>query len=132
MLFWSSGCVRRTPLEKKDGFIKLAWVKLPDLLKFWLNKSMSTMECEAECLKNCSCTAYANSDITEGANGCLIWFGDLMILEGKQMKIAGILKKIIGKTSIYDCLLLNLVSELICSVTPSIVTFLTHLEVRTY
>ncbi len=50
MLFWSSGCVRRTPLDckKKDGFIKLAWVKLPDLLEFWLNKSMSTMECEAE------------------------------------------------------------------------------------
>ena len=84
MLVWSSGCVRRTPLDckKKDGFIKLAWVKLPDLLEFWLNKSMSTMECEAECLKNCSCTAYANSDITEGANGCLIWFGDLIDIRG--------------------------------------------------
>lgn len=52
----SSGCVRRTPLEcqRKDDFMKLGGVKLPDLLEFWLNKSMSTKECEAECLKNCS------------------------------------------------------------------------------
>ena len=83
-LIWSSGCVRRTPLDcqRKDGFIKLAWVKLPDLLEFWLNKSMSTKECEAECLKNCSCTAYANSDIRGGGNGCLIWFGDLIDIMG--------------------------------------------------
>ncbi|XP_030930718.1 G-type lectin S-receptor-like serine/threonine-protein kinase At4g27290 [Quercus lobata] len=42
---------------------------------------MSTKECEAECLKNCSCTAYANSDI-RGGNGCLIWFGDLIDIMG--------------------------------------------------
>ncbi|KAF8409411.1 hypothetical protein HHK36_005487 [Tetracentron sinense] len=30
--------------------------------------------------KNCSCTAYANSDITGGGTGCLIWTGDLMDL----------------------------------------------------
>ena len=39
---------------------------------------MSFNECEAECLKNCSCTAYANSDINNGGSGCLMWFGDLI------------------------------------------------------
>ncbi|RVW37238.1 G-type lectin S-receptor-like serine/threonine-protein kinase [Vitis vinifera] len=27
---------------------------------------------------NCSCTAYANSDIRGGGSGCLLWFGDLI------------------------------------------------------
>nr|GEV29823.1 G-type lectin S-receptor-like serine/threonine-protein kinase At4g27290 [Tanacetum cinerariifolium] len=27
---------------------------------------------------NCSCTAYANLDIRNGGNGCLLWFDDLM------------------------------------------------------
>nr|POE76379.1 receptor-like serine/threonine-protein kinase sd1-8 [Quercus suber] len=87
----SSGCVRRTPLEcqRKDSFMKLEWVKLPDLLEFWLNKSMSTKECEAECLKNCSCTAYANSDINGGGNGCLIWFGNLIDIRGYNQENPG-------------------------------------------
>ncbi|KAF8409422.1 hypothetical protein HHK36_005498 [Tetracentron sinense] len=76
----SSGCVRRVPLdcEKGEGFIKIGGVKLPDLLQFWLNKNMSLKECKVECLKNCSCTAYADSDIREGGSGCLLWFGDLI------------------------------------------------------
>nr|GEU80512.1 G-type lectin S-receptor-like serine/threonine-protein kinase At4g27290 [Tanacetum cinerariifolium] len=48
---WSGGCVRRTPLDCKngsDGFIKY---------------SMSLAECEAKCLKNCTCMAYANTDL---------------------------------------------------------------------
>ena len=87
----SSGCVMRTLLEcqRKDGFMKLEWVKLPDLLEFWLNKSMSTKECEAECLKNCSCTAYANSDINGGGNGCLIWFGNLIDIRGYNQENPG-------------------------------------------
>ncbi|KAI8003158.1 G-type lectin S-receptor-like serine/threonine-protein kinase SD1-1 [Camellia lanceoleosa] len=31
-----------------------------------------------ECLKNCSCTAYANSDVAGGGSGCLLWYGDLI------------------------------------------------------
>jgi hypothetical protein len=80
VLNWIGGCVRRMPLtcEKGEGFLKLEGVKLPDLVQYWLNKSMSLEECEAECLKNCSCTAYANSDIRNGGSGCLMWFGDLI------------------------------------------------------
>ncbi|XP_059650524.1 G-type lectin S-receptor-like serine/threonine-protein kinase At4g27290 [Cornus florida] len=91
-LDWSSGCVRRTSLDCQngDGFVKLKNVKLPDLLEFWLKESLNLKECEAECLKNCSCTAYANSDIRGGGSGCLIWFDNLVeirdfdINEGEQ------------------------------------------------
>ncbi|RVW12947.1 G-type lectin S-receptor-like serine/threonine-protein kinase [Vitis vinifera] len=38
---------------------------------------MNLKECASLCLRNCSCTAYANSDIREGS-GCLLWFGDLI------------------------------------------------------
>ncbi|KAA8523808.1 hypothetical protein F0562_010231 [Nyssa sinensis] len=76
----SSGCLRSVPLDCQsgEGFVKVAGVKLPDLLEFWLNTSMSLNECEAECLKNCSCMAYTNSNISGGGSGCLIWFGDLI------------------------------------------------------
>ncbi|KAI3466173.1 hypothetical protein Pfo_022836 [Paulownia fortunei] len=39
---------------------------------------MSLGECQAECLKNCNCTAYANPYVTGGGSGCLMWFGDLI------------------------------------------------------
>ena len=80
VLNWTGGCMRRLPLtcQKEEGFLKLEGVKSPDLVQFWLNTSTSLEECESECLKNCSCTAYANSDIRNGGTGCLMWFGDLI------------------------------------------------------
>ncbi|KAG5113962.1 hypothetical protein JHK82_037231 [Glycine max] len=76
----SGGCIRRTPLNctQDDGFQKLSWVKLPMPLQFCTNNSMSIEECRVECLKNCSCTAYANSAMNGGPHGCLLWFGDLI------------------------------------------------------
>ncbi|CAA2966468.1 g-type lectin s-receptor-like serine threonine-kinase [Olea europaea subsp. europaea] len=79
-LYWSGGCVRRTSLscpKHPNKFLKLGRVKPPDLLQFSLNKSMSLKECRLECLKNCTCKAYANSDIHEDGSGCFMWFGDL-------------------------------------------------------
>ncbi|XP_011097959.2 G-type lectin S-receptor-like serine/threonine-protein kinase At4g27290 [Sesamum indicum] len=77
---WSSGCARIRPLNcgDGDGFIGVPRVKFPDMLKFLLNTSMTIGECQAECLKNCNCTAYANPYITDGRSGCLIWYGDLI------------------------------------------------------
>ncbi|KAL0320736.1 UNVERIFIED_CONTAM: G-type lectin S-receptor-like serine/threonine-protein kinase [Sesamum radiatum] len=77
---WSSGCARIRPLNcgDGDGFIEVSGVKFPDMLKFWLNTSMAIGECQAECLKNCNCTAYASPYITGGRGGCLIWYGDLI------------------------------------------------------
>ncbi|KAG8365003.1 hypothetical protein BUALT_Bualt18G0057800 [Buddleja alternifolia] len=77
---WSGGCTRIRPLNCKngDGFREVKDVKFPDMLKFWLNTSMTLGECRGECLKNCNCTAYANPYITDGGKGCLMWFGDLI------------------------------------------------------
>lgn len=43
-----------------------------------LNKSMNIKECEMESLKDCSCSAYAKSDIRGKGNGRLFWYGDLI------------------------------------------------------
>ncbi|XP_027114339.2 G-type lectin S-receptor-like serine/threonine-protein kinase At4g27290 [Coffea arabica] len=83
VLIWSGGCKRRTPLDCKsgEGFLKLKNVKLPDLLDFRLSQSMTTRECERECLKDCSCFAFTDSNITSGGSGCLMWFGDLIDIQ---------------------------------------------------
>ncbi|XP_057790527.1 G-type lectin S-receptor-like serine/threonine-protein kinase At4g27290 isoform X2 [Salvia miltiorrhiza] len=77
---FSNGCIRRTPLNCKDdyGFLKYSGVKLPDTERSWSNASMSLEECKVACSKNCSCTAYATLDISNGEHGCLLWFGDLV------------------------------------------------------
>ncbi|GFZ04857.1 S-locus lectin protein kinase family protein [Actinidia rufa] len=76
----SSGCTRRTPLncQNRDKFIKVEAVKFPDLINSRFEKSMDLEECKAECLKNCPCIAYGNSNFTSGGRGCLMWFGDLI------------------------------------------------------
>ncbi|XP_019072559.2 G-type lectin S-receptor-like serine/threonine-protein kinase At4g27290 [Vitis vinifera] len=80
MADWSKGCVRSTPLDcqKGDGFVKYSGVKLPDTRNSWFDESMNLKECASLCLRNCSCTAYANSDIRGGGSGCLLWFDDLI------------------------------------------------------
>ncbi|KAI3983282.1 hypothetical protein MKX01_013349 [Papaver californicum] len=57
---WTGGYVRETSLEYGSDIF-----------------SIGLEECKWECTKNCSCTAYANSDIREGGSGCILWFGDL-------------------------------------------------------
>ncbi|XP_010241038.1 PREDICTED: G-type lectin S-receptor-like serine/threonine-protein kinase At4g27290 [Nelumbo nucifera] len=80
MLDWSGGCTRPRPSDCKNGrdFVKLQGVKLPDLMKFWVNNSMSLEECKQQCLHNCSCVAYANPFVNRSGSGCIIWFGDLI------------------------------------------------------
>ncbi|XP_048320087.2 G-type lectin S-receptor-like serine/threonine-protein kinase At4g27290 isoform X2 [Ziziphus jujuba] len=89
ILSWSRECVRKNPLtcQKGEGFVKLVGVKLPDLLEFWSNQNMSLRECKEMCLKNCPCKAYANSDIREGGNGCMMWFGDF--IDVRELSIKG-------------------------------------------
>nr|XP_043615913.1 G-type lectin S-receptor-like serine/threonine-protein kinase At4g27290 [Erigeron canadensis] len=74
------GCQRSRPLDcgPREGFLKLPNMKFPDTQNAVYNNSMSLQECEVACKNNCSCTAYANPNITEGAVGCLLWFGDLI------------------------------------------------------
>lgn len=77
---WSSGCVRRIPLncQKGDGFLKYSGIKLPDTRWSWYNYNMTLKECEKICLKNCSCMAYSNTDVRGKGSGCLLWFDDLI------------------------------------------------------
>lgn len=80
VLAWNSGCTRILPLDcdKEDGFLKFERIKFPDTLHYRLNDSMNFDECRGECLKNCSCTAYASPYLSNANNGCLMWFGDLI------------------------------------------------------
>ncbi|KAG4967640.1 hypothetical protein JHK87_033291 [Glycine soja] len=80
---YSGGCVKKTKFQcenpnssdkEKDRFLPILNMKLP-------NHSQSigagtVGECEAKCLSNCSCTAYAHDN-----SGCSIWHGDLLNLQ---------------------------------------------------
>lgn len=72
----SDGCVFVTPVmcpNKDDGFVQYSGVKVPATTDYRVNQSLSLKECKENCLRNCSCTAYASSNV----NGCTLWFGDL-------------------------------------------------------
>ena len=75
---WSNGCFRSRPLDcrRGEGFKKYSGVKLPDTRNSTYIESINLNKCKSECLRNCSCTAYATPDI-KGGKGCLLWFGDL-------------------------------------------------------
>ncbi|KAK9152088.1 hypothetical protein Syun_010397 [Stephania yunnanensis] len=80
---WSGGCRRRTSLNCSngvgdDGFVRFSSVKLPDITFTWVNMSMGLGECHVKCLMNCSCMAYANTDVRGSGSGCVLWFGDLI------------------------------------------------------
>jgi hypothetical protein len=79
---WTSGCVRRTPLQcervnngseggKKDGFLKLTMMKVPDS-EDW--SSALEEHCRSLCLENCSCMAYAY----DSGIGCMPWTRSLI------------------------------------------------------
>ncbi|KAL0284557.1 UNVERIFIED_CONTAM: G-type lectin S-receptor-like serine/threonine-protein kinase [Sesamum angustifolium] len=75
---WSNGCIRRTNLScQGDAFLRYSGIKLPDSRHSWSYARMTLEECEAECLRNCSCTAYTHLGLSKGS-GRLIWFDDLV------------------------------------------------------
>ncbi|CAF2062531.1 unnamed protein product [Brassica oleracea var. botrytis] len=75
----SAGCVRKTRLscDGRDGFVVVKRMKLPDTAATVLDRGIGLKECEAKCLQDCNCTAYANTDIRDGGSGCVIWKGGL-------------------------------------------------------
>jgi len=85
---WSSGCVRKSPLQcenkrsvgKEDGFLKISYLTLPANSKTYQKESAE--RCRLDCIEICSCVAYADNN----NGGCLLWEGDLMNL--KQSAIA--------------------------------------------
>ncbi|XP_065876859.1 G-type lectin S-receptor-like serine/threonine-protein kinase SD1-13 isoform X2 [Euphorbia lathyris] len=82
---WTAGCARGrslqcgiinngTELRKKDGFLKLEKVKVPDFAQW---STSLEQECEQDCLSNCSCVAY--SYYTDF--GCMQWTRHLIDLQ---------------------------------------------------
>ncbi|CAI9087675.1 OLC1v1021810C1 [Oldenlandia corymbosa var. corymbosa] len=78
-----SGCTRKYG-EQICGnsnadvkFIKLTSVKVPDIRNAAVNNILGLEECEELCSSNCSCSAYASANTSNGGSGCITWHGDL-------------------------------------------------------
>ena len=54
-------------------------LKLPDTsAAVWVDMSMSRIDCEQECKRKCSCSAYSSIPISVNGSGCLAWYGELI------------------------------------------------------
>nr|AWW15240.1 S-domain receptor kinase [Leavenworthia alabamica] len=79
---WESGnpsdrCQRKMQLTcGGDNFVQLSNMKLPATTPAILDKRIGLNDCKKRCVRNCSCTAYANADVRNGGWGCLIWIGE--------------------------------------------------------
>ena len=82
---WTSGCVRRAPLQcdlvnnrgeegKEDWFFKLKTMKLPNFAE---RSYGAKDDCQKRCLENCSCVAY----VYDAGIGCLSRSGSLIDLQ---------------------------------------------------
>ncbi|KAE8734873.1 S-locus lectin protein kinase family protein [Hibiscus syriacus] len=78
---YSGGCIHSKPLncQRGDAFITISKVRSPDITNPWVNKTMNIKECRAQCLRKCSCMAYANLNFT-----CVMWSGNLVDIKQFQ------------------------------------------------
>ncbi|XVE67274.1 hypothetical protein DITRI_Ditri08aG0147400 [Diplodiscus trichospermus] len=78
----TGGCVRKrgvSTCQSGEGFVKVAHVKVPDTSEAQVDLSLGLKRCKDNCLKNCSCVAYASAySESNGGIGCLTWHGDLL------------------------------------------------------
>ncbi|XP_022716031.1 G-type lectin S-receptor-like serine/threonine-protein kinase At1g11410 isoform X2 [Durio zibethinus] len=76
------GCVRKRDVSmcgNGEGFVKVGRVKVPETSAAHVDLSLTLKHCEENCLRNCSCVAYASAyPEIEGGVGCLTWHGDLV------------------------------------------------------
>ncbi|KAF6145432.1 hypothetical protein GIB67_032555 [Kingdonia uniflora] len=88
---WSEGCKRESQLKCEDGdgdgdkFRQLRNANFPHQEQYVNVKGQDPKECEAFCVKNCSCSAYASANRTN----CMFWSGDLMGLREDYNRTAG-------------------------------------------
>ncbi|XP_038906040.1 G-type lectin S-receptor-like serine/threonine-protein kinase SD1-1 isoform X2 [Benincasa hispida] len=80
---FADGCELNKPINCSDevNFAQFNQMKLPDTTRTWINRSMNLEECKQKCLRNCSCTAYANTNISGSGSGCVLWMGDIIDLK---------------------------------------------------
>ncbi|KAK6932435.1 Serine-threonine/tyrosine-protein kinase, catalytic domain [Dillenia turbinata] len=80
----SDGCVRNNNVsmcQNGEGFVTVAGVVVPDTSMAQVKKGPSSKKCKQECLKNCTCTAYAATTANGDGSGesvCFTWFGELI------------------------------------------------------
>uniref|UniRef100_A0ACD5UU61 Uncharacterized protein n=1 Tax=Avena sativa TaxID=4498 RepID=A0ACD5UU61_AVESA len=79
----SKGCQRKQAVKygKQSHFITLSGMKVPD--KFFHIRNRSLDECMVECSHNCSCAAYAYTNMSSAGamadpSRCLVWSGELI------------------------------------------------------
>lgn len=48
-----------------------------------VDRRIGVKECEDKCLKDCSCTAFANRDIHRGGWGCMILTGEIVDIRSR-------------------------------------------------
>ncbi|KAM1738280.1 hypothetical protein ACFX11_014120 [Malus domestica] len=72
---FSDGCVRKIPFNcsSGDSFLAITGVAYPQNLKEIFHVRFD--QCRSECLKNCSCTAFAYN--FSDSRRCYMWTGDL-------------------------------------------------------
>ncbi|XP_042461308.1 S-locus-specific glycoprotein S13-like isoform X1 [Zingiber officinale] len=79
------GCSRHVPLDCRngtDGFFQIPRTKLPDTSLSVVEKRFGLDQCRVSCIRNCSCTAYASSNVNESKSGCIMWgWGDITDLK---------------------------------------------------
>ncbi|KAG6755914.1 hypothetical protein POTOM_039322 [Populus tomentosa] len=80
----SGGCVRKrlhtsSVCQHGEGFVKVENVILPESsAAVWVDMSKSLADCEVQCKRNCSCSAYAIIAIPGQNYGCLTWYKELV------------------------------------------------------
>ncbi|KAM0871502.1 hypothetical protein ACQ4PT_039346 [Festuca glaucescens] len=82
---FTTGCRRTEELKcgKQSHFLTLPQMKVPDKFLHIHNRSLE--QCEDECSRNCSCTAYAYANWSSGSGNsvvdpsrCLVWTEELV------------------------------------------------------
>ncbi|KAG5234856.1 G-type lectin S-receptor serine/threonine-protein kinase [Salix suchowensis] len=80
----SGGCVRKrlqtsSVCNHGEGFVKIENYCLPDTSNAtWVDMSKSREDCELECKRNCSCSAYSIIEIPGKGDACLTWYKELV------------------------------------------------------
>ncbi|WOG90564.1 hypothetical protein DCAR_0309808 [Daucus carota subsp. sativus] len=100
-LNFSDGCIPKTQLNcsNRDDFVLQLKTKLPDTKGSSYNFNMNLEECKKKCQENCSCIAYANTNITGTGSGCLLWFGDLYDIRDQEQSLHDFYVRVVASGS---------------------------------
>ena len=75
---WSQECVLKHPLCcKYDGLAYVNGLKMPDTKRTYLDETIDLEQYKTNCLNDCSCMTYTNSNISVVESGCVMWFSNL-------------------------------------------------------